>query len=312
MTKGRKRIVQLSAALAIVIVLAWRVHGLLVTYTNKERARAAYTGFTLIELLVVIAIIAILAAILFPVFQKVRENARRASCASNLKQLGLAFTQYTQDNDELLPTHGHGTFVGAGWGGQLFPLLKSADVYRCPDDATPPVGKAVPVSYAYNIMISRTDYSGYGIGGAISCLTAPAQTVLLLEVTQIAAPVADVHEMPVGSLYSGVTDGGAVYNLVLIGSITGINSVGAFATSYLGNHIYTNGTPFLPPARHSGGANFLLTDGHVKWLLGSKVSTGQAQAPGCGQDDPTPPCASPFSTAVGTANGRYAVTLSPI
>jgi prepilin-type N-terminal cleavage/methylation domain-containing protein len=61
-------------------------------------------GFTLIELLVVIAIIAILAAILFPVFARARESARRATCLSNLKQLGVGFQMYAQDWDETYPS----------------------------------------------------------------------------------------------------------------------------------------------------------------------------------------------------------------
>ncbi|MES2461424.1 MAG: DUF1559 domain-containing protein, partial [Armatimonadota bacterium] len=65
--------------------------------------RKGRSGFTLIELLVVIAIIAILAAILFPVFAKAREKARQSSCASNMKQVGLALVGYTQDYDEKFP-----------------------------------------------------------------------------------------------------------------------------------------------------------------------------------------------------------------
>ena len=65
-----------------------------------KQSQQKYSGFTLIELLIVIAIVAILAAILFPAFARARENARRASCQSNLKQIGLGLAQYIQDYDE--------------------------------------------------------------------------------------------------------------------------------------------------------------------------------------------------------------------
>jgi prepilin-type N-terminal cleavage/methylation domain-containing protein len=65
--------------------------------------RGLKTGFTLIELLVVIAIIAILAALLFPVFARAREQARKTTCLSNLKQIGAGLLMYAQDYDETLP-----------------------------------------------------------------------------------------------------------------------------------------------------------------------------------------------------------------
>ena len=126
-------------------------------------------GFTLIELLVVIAIISILAAILFPVFARARENARRSSCASNLKQIGLATMQYVQDYDGkyFWRCYGDATHPAAPgtagdcvtyWGpngatsatsGFLQPYVKNTQIFTCPSgNAT----TAYPSGYAYNLV----------------------------------------------------------------------------------------------------------------------------------------------------------------
>ncbi len=109
---------------------------MLFIFHRRKSQFGARHGFTLIELLVVIAIIAILAAILFPVFARARENARRASCQSNLKQISLGMMQYTQDYDEKF-SPAQGTDVANGDNPNtiavtLQPYLKSTQIFICP------------------------------------------------------------------------------------------------------------------------------------------------------------------------------------
>ncbi len=143
-------------------------------------------GFTLIEILIVIAIIMLLAALLFPVFARARENARRSSCQSNLKQLALAAMQYTQDNDERL----FGFFTNlpsVDWMDRIDPYVKSDPLFFCPSEtnatATLPVTSA-NISYCYNnFYLSINGNSNAADGVHLNAIATVSQTVLFGEAT---------------------------------------------------------------------------------------------------------------------------------
>jgi prepilin-type N-terminal cleavage/methylation domain-containing protein/prepilin-type processing-associated H-X9-DG protein len=120
-------------------------------------------GFTLIELLVVIAIISILAAILFPVFARARENARRTSCMSNMKQIGLGLLQYTQDYDETYPqaywykNDADGTGGYFQWTAATLPYTKSAQLFVCPSDTNGGMPPTNPHDPTYSTSVNGQD-----------------------------------------------------------------------------------------------------------------------------------------------------------
>jgi len=229
------------------------------------------SGFTLIELLVVIAIISILAAILFPVFAQARENARKASCLSNLKQMGLAWIMYSQDYDEKAVPSGSDNVQVTGpslgpdenilWCGfadfrhmttpvpdptksPMWPYMKNAQFIGCPSADNLTASYWGVSQYGYNIVY----IGGYGNFvknnlGSIDPATIPGSTLTPASLASIARPS---------------------------------------ETVLFGDSAYAYGTdmqryPFLfPPsfgsqwpngeshARHNGMTNVVFADGHAK------------------------------------------------
>lgn len=257
-------------------------------------------AFTLIELLVVIAIIAILAAILFPVFARARENARRASCQSNLKQLGLAIHQYIQDYDEKLP-FGIITRAPAAaqvWTSQKYcdgalggptstymdcitPYVKNEQIYQCPSGApTNLAGAASAWGNTYCGGVARNDSkSNWGYSWNPNVLYSWLWDVARFDATtgkcivgqeSTCTPTFKLTKITRTSEIVMLADHGQVDRPALpISGATGApnyegGNADPFAT-YGGGPAYTTyGTN--PAWRHLETANFLFADGHVKAL----------------------------------------------
>jgi len=220
-------------------------------------------GFTLIELLVVVAIISVLASILFPVFARARENARRASCMSNIKQLELALMQYTQDYDERLPnvqidvpsSMPVSEYPGGRWGNYywywpqiLYPYHKSMQVFRCPSGAEVSADKPTSGHYGANEEV-LPDRGNPTL--SLAAFAAPATTYVMMDSGTYRIYVSDARD-PRG--YYSYTPG--------IGKIMGkscSDTRNATTIPDVSCEDFLNG-------RHFGGVNVGFADGHVKWL----------------------------------------------
>jgi prepilin-type N-terminal cleavage/methylation domain-containing protein len=144
-------------------------------------------AFTLIELLVVVAIIAVLAAILLPVFAQAKLAGQATACASNIRQLGVAFSLYEQEYDDTYPLAAYAE--GAGfklWHDMIDPMVKNKDVWLCPCSQVSrfDTSGARTSHFGYNVRYLtnlRLDFSNADGHQAVpaSRVQSPAETVLL-------------------------------------------------------------------------------------------------------------------------------------
>lgn len=265
-------------------------------------------AFTLIELLVVIAIIAILAAILFPVFAQAREKARQVTCLSNCKQLGLGYMMYTQDYDETFVFSERWGGAGQGWGGRIYPYVKNRAVYTCPNDHAPRPGwvpRSNVVSYAQNTFLSSNNHfwewsvDANGVysntqTATMATLSAPASIVLIYEATGAVDGGAPYAQPVLKNGKFFFYNFGDVTNPLEVDSMAGNGANGAWQTPVIAER---HGNYTLPAdGSINGGANFVLGDGHAKWLRCRPEESGKGGQVSVGFPDlafPTMHCISP-------------------
>jgi prepilin-type N-terminal cleavage/methylation domain-containing protein/prepilin-type processing-associated H-X9-DG protein len=251
-------------------------------------------GFTLIELLVVIAIIAILAAILFPVFAQAREQARKTSCLSNIKQIALGAIMYSQDYDEVLvgpatrrrggpaPTQYSYYFWSANWmcwPEAIMPYMKNLDIYTCPDRRNSPY-----FGYTINVNSSNDDFPGAptppgnwndGNGGT-NLTPKPGQYSPAL--AELVAPASTIwfYDSNASIFQSGLTNWTNLEALALTdpGSAASVELDGSQTIAQLfltGGGRVDNSTLIKDPHRHQQTMNISWCDGHAKSIRPSAI-----------------------------------------
>ena len=262
-------------------------------------------GFTLVELLVVVAVIGLLAAILFPVFSTARENGRRTACESNLKQIGMAITQYVQDADEYYPI-GEAIPTGANtdsrtcvtavalqyppriksltlgstpdyfwsWMSVIYAYTKSTQIYYCPSGPTvldganwtPTMVNEIDYGYAYNPMVLQTQ---------LWRISAPTNTISDYPACAILDPAYAARTMAASRFSApaaavmmadrGQTSSNALYCLYSPQLTYACSNASGWSE---GNDTigFNPDQGYNPSLRHFQGSNFLFIDGHVKFL----------------------------------------------
>ena len=209
-------------------------------------------AFTLIELLVVIAIVAVLAAILFPVFAQAKAAAKKTSCLSNERQIGIAFMMYAGDSDDWLPLASQPS-APTSWTTTVQAYAKNFAIFRCPDDASrnwaapltnpSPFQKGLRVtSYFSNLFLdSRRPY------GNVAALMSPSNVVYVSESAE------NLTYDAYFPMYWNLNDP---------------QNVAGSMTSFMHANFWDaakNETTELALRRHAGGLNNVYADGHAKF-----------------------------------------------
>jgi prepilin-type N-terminal cleavage/methylation domain-containing protein/prepilin-type processing-associated H-X9-DG protein len=218
---------------------------------SRTRRRPAGRGFTLIELLVVIAIIAILAAILFPVFARAREQARKATCQSNLKQIGMAIQFYIQDHDETFPNTGNpNLWMGRYWRWPIAPYL----AYSRRRDPTAPADDLKSVGSDTHVLACPSDDTARSQWDATTYAYSAAFYLSADQIRQMTTRLAVLSPpgRPVSQPLAGVQ---FPAQKVVVGE-------------WLSNHEDPRTASWWD---WKGARNYLFVDGHVKFLPVTRI-----------------------------------------